>query len=78
MKLSVKRGHNLSLLHDVIALLANNEPFPLKSATMHLQTQRIQNVRESHIEPDWLLIYQCYDNLLILDLLRTGRHSDRF
>ena len=34
--------------------------------------------RELHIRPDWLLIYQKKDNLLILELSRTGTHSDLF
>ena len=34
--------------------------------------------RELHIRSDWLLIYQKKDNLLILELSRTGTHSDLF
>ena len=37
-----------------------------------------ENVRECHIEPDWLLIYEIIDDELILNLLRTGSHSDLF
>lgn len=35
-------------------------------------------MRECHIEPDWLLIYQIVRNELILNLVRTGSHSDLF
>ena len=35
-------------------------------------------VRECHVQPDRLLICQYDDDLLILDLLRTGSHSDLF
>ncbi|MBQ6668677.1 MAG: type II toxin-antitoxin system mRNA interferase toxin, RelE/StbE family, partial [Deltaproteobacteria bacterium] len=35
-------------------------------------------VRECHIQADWLLVYQYDDDLLLLDLLRTGSNSDRF
>ena len=31
---------------------------------------------ECHIEPDWLLIWGCEDN--VLTLVRTGTHSDLF
>ena len=31
---------------------------------------------ECHIEPDWLLIWHCSDNELILT--RTGTHADLF
>jgi mRNA interferase YafQ len=32
--------------------------------------------RECHIEPDWLLIYKVEDT--VLNLIRTGSHSDLF
>ena len=35
-------------------------------------------MRECHIEPDWLLVYQIIDDELILRLIRTGSHSDLF
>ena len=34
--------------------------------------------RECHITPDWLLIYEIYEDELILYLTRTGTHSDLF
>ena len=33
---------------------------------------------ERHIEPDWLLVYHIYENVLVLELTRTGSHSDLF
>lgn len=33
---------------------------------------------ECHITPDWLLIYQIYEEELYLLLSRTGSHSDLF
>ena len=35
-------------------------------------------MRECHIEPDRLLVYQVIDDELILRLIRTGSHSDLF
>ena len=35
-------------------------------------------MREYHIEPDWLLVYQIIDDEFILRLIRTGSHSDLF
>ena len=32
-------------------------------------------VRECHIRPDWLLIYKVYEDVLVLQLMRTGSHS---
>ena len=37
-----------------------------------------KNCGECHIEPDWLLVYQYYENELILVLVNTGSHSDLF
>ena len=37
-----------------------------------------KNHRELHIRPDWLLIYQIKDDILVLELTRTGSHSDLF
>ena len=31
---------------------------------------------ECHIEPDWLLMYQVKENILVLSLVRTGSHSE--
>ena len=36
------------------------------------------NHRELHIEPDWLLIYRIEENILVLELVDTGSHSDLF
>ena len=37
-----------------------------------------KNHRELHIEGDWLLIYQKKDDVLVLELTRTGSHADLF
>lgn len=34
--------------------------------------------RECHVEPDWLLIYEMMDNVLVLLLYRVGTHSELF
>lgn len=33
---------------------------------------------ECHILPDWLLIYQKYEDILVLELIATGTHSELF
>ncbi|WP_245988984.1 type II toxin-antitoxin system mRNA interferase toxin, RelE/StbE family [Pelobium manganitolerans] len=33
---------------------------------------------ECHIQPDWLLIWQQDDSILLVTLVRTGAHSDLF
>jgi mRNA interferase YafQ len=34
--------------------------------------------RECHIDPDWLLIYETKDDVLVLLLYRLGSHSQLF
>ena len=34
--------------------------------------------RECHVEPDFLLIYEKTEEVLVLSLVRTGSHSDLF
>ena len=37
-----------------------------------------KDFRECHIEPDWLLIYEIQNNVLVLMLYRIGSHSELF
>lgn len=72
-----RRGKNLTKLNKVINKLKNNEKLNIKYKDHKLTNSRnYYNVRECHIESDWLLIYQIDKN--ILKLLRTGTHSDLF
>lgn len=68
-----------STLKTVIILLANEEALP-KSCKDHKLTnsRKYVNVRECHLDPDWLLIYFIDNGTLSLHLVRTGTHSDLF
>lgn len=72
-----KRGYNISLLTDVLNILANGEKLPRKYKDHNL-IGNYKNCRECHITPDWLLIYEISNEELILYLTRTGTHSDLF
>ncbi len=72
-----KRGYDLSLLATVIKTLANGEPLPAKQKD-HVLLGDYAGCRECHITPDWLLIYEIYEDQLLLYLTRTGTHSDLF
>ena len=76
-KLAMKRGLNVELLENIIALLAMGEPLPAKNKD-HALTGNWVGHRECHILPDWLLIYRMEDDVLVLTLARTGTHSDLF
>lgn len=78
-KLAVKRGCNPDALREVITMLVNEQPLPEKYRDHALTNSRnYKDMRECHIEPDWLLIYKVYRDTLILKLIRTGSHSDLF
>lgn len=78
-KLAVKRGCNIPELEKVISILADEKVLPEKYRDHALATSRdYKGMRECHIEPEWLLIYQIVRNELILNLVRTGSHSDLF
>ena len=78
-KLAVKRGCDVAEFKRVITFLANEQPLPQKYCDHALMnTKKYKDVRECHIEPDWLLIYKIYRDRLILKLIRTGSHSDLF
>ena len=72
-----KRNLDISLLHTVIFLLAEGEVLP-EQYKDHALTGNYQGARECHIKPDWLMIYNIYEEVLVLELMRTGTHSDLF
>ena len=78
-KLAVKRGCNPEALQKVLEILLNEEPLPMQYRDHALVNSRnYKNMRECHIQPDWLLVYQIVQETLILKLIRTGSHSDLF
>jgi mRNA interferase YafQ len=78
-KLAIKRGCKPEALQEVITLLMNEQPLPDKYRDHALVNSRnYKDMRECHIEPDWLLVYKIVRENLILKLIRTGTHSDMF
>lgn len=59
----------------MVKLLAHNQALPSKYKN-HKLVGNYQNLKECHIEPDWLLIYEIKNEALYL--IRTGTHSDLF
>ena len=72
-----KRGYDTRLLEEVLDLLSVGQPLSPKYLDHALKGDYI-GYRECHITPDWLLIYKVKDMELILELTRTGTHSDLF
>ena len=76
-KLAVKRGCDVSLLIEVIKILASGKQLP-EDYMDHQLGGNYSGYRECHIQPDWLLIYKITKKILVLSLYRTGTHSDLF
>ena len=76
-KTIIKRNLDISLLDDVIRILANGSTLP-PQYNDHSLSGSFKGFRECHITPDWLLIYSIENNNLLLVLSRTGTHSDLF
>lgn len=77
LKLSQKQGKSTEKLFAVVEKLANGEALEEKYRD-HTLTGEYKGCRECHIEPDWLLIYEIFDDVLILLLNRVGSHSELF
>ena len=72
-----KQGKNLDKLFDVVERLANGKTLEAKYRDHDLSGD-YKGCRECHIDPDWLLIYEIFDDVLVLLLNRVGSHSELF
>ena len=72
-----RRGKDLSKLSDILNLLASGNPLPQQYRD-HQLTENLKGMRECHIEPDWLLIYEILENTLVVLATATGSHADLF
>ena len=77
LKLAKKQQRELDKLFDVVEKLASGESLEEKFRD-HPLTGKYKGVRECHVEPDWLLIYEIKEDVLVLMLYRTGTHSELF
>ena len=77
LKLAKKQHKNLDKLFSVINTLANGETLNAKYNDHDLMGN-YKGTRECHIEPDWLLVYEIKDDVLVLMLYRLGTHSELF
>jgi len=70
-----KRGKDMEKLKTIVRILRTGNPLPANYKDHPLSGTR-KDLRDSHIEPDWLLLYKIEANAL--HLVRTGTHSDLF
>lgn len=75
LKQCLRRGWDVSAIDEVVKMLQNRETLPEKYRDHALSGDRVGQ-RDCHIKPDWVLIYRIREDVLILQLLDTGSHSD--
>lgn len=72
-----KQSKDLGLIGEVIKKLSLKMPLEPKYKD-HSLIGEYRNKRDSHIKPDWLLIYEINEQENELVLHRTGSHSELF
>ena len=77
LKLAKKQHKNLDKLFEIINILADGGTLDTKYRDYAL-TGNYKGARECHIEPDWLLVYEIYGDVLVLMIYRIGSHSELF
>ena len=78
VKRCIKRGYNIEKLKKVMELLEQNGNLPQEYKPHKLQGKKGNNTWECHIEPDWLLVWNQFDEKLVMIMVATGTHSDLF
>ena len=75
VKLAEKRGKDMQKLRTLGLLLIEGTPLP-EEYKDHPLKGNWKGCRDSHMEPDWLLIYKADDTNVWF--IRTGTHADLF
>ena len=76
-KLAKKQNKDLNKLFDVVNILAEGGILEAKYRDHDLSGE-YKGIRECHVEPDWLLVYEIQNDILVLMLYRLGTHSELF
>ena len=75
VKIAKKRRKDMKKLEVLMQLIIDENPIPEKYKT-HPLKGNYADYTDSHIEPDWLLIYHIENDRVLF--ARTGSHSDLF
>ena len=76
-KRAIKRGLPIEKLDKAIELLGENGYLPPEYFD-HPLVGNMKGLRECHIGPNWLLVYEIDHGILMLILTSSGTHSDLF
>ena len=77
LKLAKKQNKDLDKLFEVVDILASGGILDAKYRD-HGLSGHYKGTRECHIEPNWLLVYEIRNEVLVLMLYRLGSHSELF
>ncbi len=77
LKQAKKQNRDLNRLFDIVNILADGGTLDAKYRD-HDLSGNYKGTRECHIEPDWLLVYEIQNDVLVLMLYRLGTHSELF
>lgn len=77
LKLAKRRNKDLSLLQEVMQLIAHEKKLAQRLKDHALAGNWVGH-RELHLQPDWLLIYKLLSKERVVIFVRTGSHSDLF
>jgi mRNA interferase YafQ len=72
-----KRGKDLTKINEVVLLLSETGNLPAKYRPHKLKGD-YSGYWEAHINPDWLIVWEVNESVLVLILIATGSHSDLF
>ena len=75
LKRARRRGLDMDAFFAVVEMLRRRETLPVRYRDHALTVDRA-GVRDCHIRPDWVLIYEVREAELVLLLVETGSHSD--
>lgn len=79
LKKVLKQGKDIEKLLDIVDKIANCEELePSLRNHKLIKNKYYVDCYECHIELDWLLIYKCNNEKLILLLVDTGSHGEMF
>lgn len=77
LKQAKKQGKDIEKLFNIVEKIAKDETLDERYRD-HSLSGKYEGTRECHIEPDFLLIYEKTEEVLVLSLVRNGSHSDLF
>ena len=77
LKLAKKQNKDLDKLFEVVNILADGGTLDARYRD-HDLSGNYKGTRECHIEPDWLLVYEIRNEVLVRMLYRLGTHSELF